>query len=118
MKRSIPLFALTALLALAAGCASTPGAEKKKIDKPIADTYVPLKGAELNHRYSKELEELRAWQDAKAAYEAESEPEPGTITTGRSVPEDRIQEPVPQARRSTAAGARIEEDDNSLRISD
>lgn len=116
MKRSIPLFALTALLALAAGCASTPGAEKKKIDKPIADTYVPLKGAELNHRYSKELEELRAWQDAKAAYEAEYEPEPGTITTGRSVPEDRIQEPVPQAHQASDASTRIEEDDNSLRI--
>ena len=112
MKRALPLLCL---LLLITAC-STTGQEKQKVDKPIADTYVPLKGAGLNHRYSQELEELRAWQDAKTASEAEYAPEPGTISTVSSVPDDRIQEPRPVPAQAHGTNADIEEDEDSLRI--
>ena len=118
MNHRIAALALVVLIAVSTGCASSSGGEKKKVDKPIADTYVPLKGAELNHRYSRELEELRAWQDAKSVSEAEYEQEPGTITESRSVPASRIQDPQPVAAQSSGSDAQIQEDENSLRISD
>jgi hypothetical protein len=118
MKRVHPLsFLFLSLLALTTAC-STTGGEKEKIDKPIADTYVPLKGAELNHRYSQEVAEWHAWQNAKAASEAEYTPEPDTISTGSSIPEDRIHEPTPVAPQKQSQQLQIEEDENSLRIRD
>lgn len=116
MKRlqALPSCLLLCLLAVTTAC-STAG-EKKKIDKPIADTYVPLKGAELNHRYSKEVAEWHAWQKAKAESEAAYEPEPETIKASSSVPADRIHEPQPLAAQSSNNNTQIEEDENSLRI--
>lgn len=110
--------AVLLLFGMMAGCSLFPSSEERKqINKPIPETYEPLNGAHWNHRYSQELEELRAWQDAKTAFEDEYEPEPGTITTGQSVPEERIQEPQPGVR-SQPGDPTLEEDEDSLRISE
>ena len=114
--RALPCL-LLCLLAVTTAC-STAGGEKKKIDKPIADTYVPLKGAELNYRYSEEAAEWSAWRKAKAASEEAYEPEPETIKATSSVPADRIHEPQPLAAQTSNDNTAIEESENSLRIRD
>ena len=112
MQRSLLGFTLT--LALLSGCSLVPTGENRVKD-PIDATYEPLEGAAWNHRYSQELEELRAWQDAKKAFEEEYEPEPGTITKKSSVPEDRIIEPDPTVTSQNRQPV-IEEDEDSIRI--
>lgn len=111
MRLFIPMLIATGLLP---GCALSD----KKVDQPIADTYQPLEGASWNHRYSQELVELRAWQDAKTSFEAEYQPEPGTIQATASVPADRIHEPQPAPLTSGNTDPDIEEDEASLRIRD
>lgn len=115
MMRAMRLFIPTLIASgFLQGCALSD----KKVDQPIADTYQPLEGAAWNHRYSPELLELRAWQDAKTSFEAEYQPEPGTIQATSSVPADRIQEPQPAPLGSGNAEPDIEEDEASLRIRD
>lgn len=112
MIRCAPALLLT--LSLTGGCALVPSGEEK-VEKPIDDTYQPLEGNEVNHRYFNTLDELRAWQDAKTAFEEEYEPEPGTLKAKPSIPEDRIQEPDPTVH-SQPSEPTLEEDEDSLRI--
>lgn len=109
-----PTLALTLALSLTTGCALVPSGEDR-VEKPIDDTYQPLEGNEINHRYFDTLDELRAWQDAKAAFEEEYEPEPGTLSATPTVPEDRIHEPDPTVQRQPDEPS-LEEDEDSLRI--
>ncbi|MGB1581877.1 MAG: hypothetical protein ACPHER_10280 [Nevskiales bacterium] len=103
-------------LSLSSGCALVPSGDER-IEKPIDDTYRPLEGNEVNHNYFETLDELRAYRDAKQAFEQEYEPEPGTLGSKPSVPEDRIQEPDPRVH-SQASQPTYEEDEKRLRISE
>ena len=114
MMTSMFRSSLSLALVLLAGCAIVPKGDER-VQKPIDETYEPLDGAAWNHRYSKELEELRAWRDAKAAFEREYQPEPGTLQSKPSIPEDRIQGPEPTVT-SQRAEPTLEEDEDSLRI--
>lgn len=83
-----------------------------KVEKPIADTYQPLDGADWNHRTSEELRELREYQSQKkeqerSEYEAER----------RKALEAKIQAPDPGASPASSP-PQIEEESGRIRIKD
>lgn len=83
-----------------------------KVDKPIADTYAPLDGADWNHRMSPELQTLREYQRQEREQEEQASEE-----ELRSRLESRIQAPDPGAPGAGQKPA-IQETEEGLRISD